>query len=141
VGVRVLQQLGLVISQIRTELLIQIGESIEAAVTGEKSELFDMGGLAIEEFTTNLTETAFNGNLDPVVGRDDEISRVIQILARRRKNNPVFIGEPGGGKTAVAEGLAQRIIERDVPALLDDKQVISLDVGLLLAGTKYRGEF
>ncbi len=141
VGVRVLQQLGLVISQIRTELLIQIGESIEAAVTGEKSELFDMGGLAIEEFTTNLTETAFNGNLDPVVGRDDEISRVIQILARRRKNNPVLIGEPGVGKTAVAEGLAQRIVERDVPALLDDKQVISLDVGLLLAGTKYRGEF
>jgi len=141
VGVRVLQQLGLVISQIRTELLIQIGESIEAAVAGEKSELFDMGGLAIEEFTTNLTETAFNGNLDPVVGRDDEISRVIQILARRRKNNPVLIGEPGVGKTAVAEGLAQRIVERDVPALLDDKQVISLDVGLLLAGTKYRGEF
>jgi ATP-dependent Clp protease ATP-binding subunit ClpC len=100
-----------------------------------------MGGLAIEEFTTNLTETAYNGNLDPVVGRDDEISRVIQILARRRKNNPVLIGEPGVGKTAVAEGLAQRIVERDVPALLDDKQVISLDVGLLLAGTKYRGEF
>jgi ATP-dependent Clp protease ATP-binding subunit ClpC len=141
VGVRVLQQLGLVISQIRTELLIQIGESIEAAVAGDKSELFDMGGLAIEEFTTNLTESAFNGNLDPVVGRDDEISRVIQILARRRKNNPVLIGEPGVGKTAVAEGLAQRIVERDVPALLDDKQVISLDVGLLLAGTKYRCEF
>ena len=100
-----------------------------------------MGGLAIEEFTTNLTETAYNGNLDPVVGRDDEISRVIQILARRRKNNPVLIGEPGVGKTAVAEGLAQRIVERDVPALLDDKQVISLDVGLLLAGTKYRCEF
>jgi ATP-dependent Clp protease ATP-binding subunit ClpC len=141
VGVRVLQQLGLVISQIRTELLIQIGENIEATVSGEKSDQFEMGGLAIEEFTTNLTETAFNGNLDPVVGRDDEISRVIQILARRRKNNPVLIGEPGVGKTAVAEGLAQRIVERDVPALLDDKQVISLDVGLLLAGTKYRGEF
>ena len=102
---------------------------------------FEMGGGAIEEFTTNLTESAFNGNLDPVVGRDDEITRVIQILARRRKNNPVLIGEPGVGKTAVAEGLAQRIVERDVPALLDDKQVISLDVGLLLAGTKYRGEF
>ena len=141
VGVRVLQQLGLVISQIRTELLIQIGENIEAVAPGDKSDQFDMGGLAIEEFTTNLTETAYNGNLDPVVGRDDEISRVIQILARRRKNNPVLIGEPGVGKTAVAEGLAQRIVERDVPALLDDKQVISLDVGLLLAGTKYRGEF
>ena len=142
VGVRVLQQLGLVISQIRTELLIQIGENIETAVSGDKgTDPFEMGGLAIDEFTTNLTETAFNGNLDPVVGRDDEISRVIQILARRRKNNPVLIGEPGVGKTAVAEGLAQRIVERDVPALLDDKQVISLDVGLLLAGTKYRGEF
>ena len=141
VGVRVLQQLGLEISQIRTEVLMQIGESLEVVLGGDRSEFFEMSGVSIEEFTTNLTEAAFNGKLDPVVGRDEEIERVIQILARRRKNNPVLIGEPGVGKTAVAEGLAQRIVKRDVPDLLDEKQVISLDIGLLLAGTKYRGEF
>lgn len=141
VGVRVLQQLGLEISQIRTEVLMQIGETLEVVLGGDRSEFFEMGGVSIEEFTTNLTEAAFNGKLDPVVGRDEEIERVIQILARRRKNNPVLIGEPGVGKTAVAEGLAQRIVKRDVPDLLDEKQVISLDIGLLLAGTKYRGEF
>merc|ERR1711981_1295356 len=95
----------------------------------------------LDEFTTNITETAAEGKLDPVIGRQKEIERVIQILARRTKNNPVLIGEPGVGKTAVAEGLAQRIIKRDVPDLLEDKLVISLDIGLLLAGTKYRGEF
>nr|YP_003002285.1 ATP-dependent clp protease ATP-binding subunit [Aureoumbra lagunensis]ACS36997.1 ATP-dependent clp protease ATP-binding subunit [Aureoumbra lagunensis] len=141
VGVRVLQQLGLEVSQIRTEVLMQIGETLEVVLGGDRSEFFEMSGVSIEEFTTNLTEAAFNGKLDPVVGRDEEIERVIQILARRRKNNPVLIGEPGVGKTAVAEGLAQRIVKRDVPDLLDEKQVISLDIGLLLAGTKYRGEF
>ena len=95
----------------------------------------------LEEFTTNITEMASEGKLDPVIGRQQEIERVIQILARRTKNNPVLIGEPGVGKTAVAEGLAQRIVQRDVPDLLEDKMVISLDIGLLLAGTKYRGEF
>ena len=79
--------------------------------------------------------------LDPVVGRQKEIERVIQILGRRTKNNPVLIGEPGVGKTAIAEGLAQRIANRDIPAILEDKLVVTLDVGLLVAGTKYRGEF
>ena len=96
---------------------------------------------SLEEFTTNLTEQFKNGKLDPVIGRKQEIERVIQILVRRKKNNPVLIGEPGVGKTAVAEGLAERICQRDVPDILEEKEIVSLDIGLLLAGTKYRGEF
>ena len=96
---------------------------------------------SLEEYTTNLTDQAKEGRLDPVVGRVKEIERVVQILVRRKKNNPVLIGEPGVGKTAVAEGLAQRIIQRDVPDILEEKEIVSLDIGLLLAGTKYRGEF
>ncbi len=96
---------------------------------------------ALEKFGRDLTEVANTGKLDPVVGRDEEIRRVVQVLSRRRKNNPVLIGEPGVGKTAIAEGLAQRIAEGDVPETLKDKRVISLDVGALIAGAKYRGEF
>ena len=96
---------------------------------------------ALEKFGRDLTEAAEDGKLDPVIGRDDEIRRVIQILSRRTKNNPVLIGEPGVGKTAIAEGLAQRIVARDVPEGLKDRRVWSLDIGSLLAGSKYRGEF
>lgn len=95
----------------------------------------------LDEFGSNLTQLAQEGKLDPVVGRTREIERVIQILGRRTKNNPVLIGEPGVGKTAIAEGLAQRIVQGDVPDILADKRVVSLDIGLLVAGTKYRGEF
>src|SRR6185295_5833854 len=96
---------------------------------------------ALEKFGRDLTEAAEQGKLDPVIGRDDEIRRVIQILSRRTKNNPVLIGEPGVGKTAIVEGLAQRIVAGDVPEGLKDRRVWGLDIGLLLAGSKYRGEF
>ena len=96
---------------------------------------------ALERYGRDLTELAGQGKLDPVIGRDDEIRRVIQILSRRTKNNPVLIGEPGVGKTAIAEGLAQRIVRGDVPEGLKKKRIVSLDMGALIAGAKFRGEF
>ena len=95
----------------------------------------------LEKYTRDLTALAAEGKLDPVIGRNDEIRRTIQVLARRKKNNPVLIGEPGVGKTAIAEGLALRIISKDVPEVLNDKRILSLDMGSLVAGAKYRGEF
>ncbi|MCB1969636.1 MAG: AAA family ATPase, partial [Geminicoccaceae bacterium] len=96
---------------------------------------------ALEKYTRDLTAAARDGKLDPVIGRDDEIRRVIQVLSRRTKNNPVLIGEPGVGKTAIAEGLALRIVNGDVPESLRDRRLLSLDLGALVAGAKYRGEF
>ena len=96
---------------------------------------------ALERFGRDLTQMAEQGKLDPVIGRDEEIRRVVQVLSRRTKNNPVLIGEPGVGKTAIVEGLAQRIIRGDVPEGLKNKRIVSLDMGALIAGAKYRGEF
>ena len=106
-----------------------------------KSQSADDNYQSLEKYAKNLVEQARQGKLDPVIGRDDEIRRVLQILSRRTKNNPILIGEPGTGKTAIVEGLAQRIVRGDVPENLKDKQLYSLDMGALVAGAKYKGEF
>jgi len=138
VAARVLENLGVDLSKVRSQIIRSLGDNTEVSsgnnATRSKTPTLD-------EFGTNLTQKAIDGRLDPVVGRAKEIERVIQILGRRTKNNPVLIGEPGVGKTAIAEGLAQRIANRDIPDTLDDKRVVALDIGLLIAGTKYRGEF
>ena len=117
-----------------------LGETAEVT-TGSGSSKGSAKTATLDEFGTNLTQLASESKLDPVVGRHSEIDRVIQILGRRTKNNPVLIGEPGVGKTAIAEGLAQRIQQGNIPDILEEKRVLTLDIGLLVAGTKYRGEF
>ena len=139
VAARVLENLGVDLAKVRTQVIRMLGETAEVAAGG--SGKGSTKTPTLDEFGNNLTQMAAEAKLDPVVGRHNEIDRVIQILGRRTKNNPVLIGEPGVGKTAIAEGLAQRITQGDVPDILEDKRVLTLDIGLLVAGTKYRGEF
>ncbi|MBE9135797.1 ATP-dependent Clp protease ATP-binding subunit [Nodosilinea sp. LEGE 07088] len=138
VAARVLENLGVDLSKVRTQVIRMLGETAEVSAGGGQGRTKTP---TLDEFGSNLTQMAADGKLDPVVGRQKEIERVIQILGRRTKNNPVLIGEPGVGKTAIAEGLAQRIGTGDVPDILEDRRVVTLDIGLLVAGTKYRGEF
>ncbi|MDA0268674.1 MAG: ATP-dependent Clp protease ATP-binding subunit [Cyanobacteria bacterium] len=146
VAYRVLENLGVSPSQLRTRIIQELGETTSVGASqergsrrGQRNEKSKKSVLA--EFSTDLTAMAAEGGLDPVVGRANEIERVVQILGRRTKNNPVLVGEPGVGKTAIAEGLAQRIVNQDVPEDLFEKRVLSLDMGLLLAGTRFRGDF
>ncbi|GLJ18276.1 hypothetical protein SUGI_0323230 [Cryptomeria japonica] len=141
VAASVLEKLGADPANIRAQVIRLIGESAEAVTSGGGGAGNSNKMSTLEEYGTNLTKLAEEGKLDPVVGRQPQIERVTQILGRRTKNNPCLIGEPGVGKTAIAEGLALRIASGDVPETIEGKRVITLDMGLLVAGTKYRGEF
>ncbi len=140
VAARVLENLNIDLTKVRTQVIRMLGETAEVG-SGASTTKGNLKTATLDEFGTNLTKLASESKLDPVVGRHSEIDRVVQILGRRTKNNPVLIGEPGVGKTAIAEGLAQRIQTGDIPDILEDKRVLTLDIGLLVAGTKYRGEF
>ncbi|MGH9914736.1 MAG: Clp protease N-terminal domain-containing protein, partial [Pyrinomonadaceae bacterium] len=129
----ILYERGLRLNAVRDEVARQNGHDARTLQRKDTPHLM--------EFSRDLTDDAANEKLDPLIGREIELERVIQILCRRTKNNPVLIGEPGVGKTAIVEGLAQRIISGDVPSFLEDKRILSLDLSLIVAGTKYRGQF
>jgi ATP-dependent Clp protease ATP-binding subunit ClpC len=143
VAAQVLVKLGADLNRVRSTVIQLLSgyQGKEAVTQGGPAEGTPSTSLVLDQFGRNLTVAAREGKLDPVIGRDDEIERVMQILSRRTKNNPVLIGEPGVGKTAVVEGLAQAIAKNDVPETLKDKQLYSLDLGALVAGSRYRGDF
>jgi ATP-dependent Clp protease ATP-binding subunit ClpC len=148
VAAQVLNDLGADMARVRTQVIqMMSGQSGKESGSsgssgGQKSDPESAGGSAVlDQFGRNLTQFAREGKLDPLVGREKEVERVMQILSRRTKNNPVLIGEPGVGKTAIVEGLAQMIVSNQVPVTLADKQLYTLDLGALVAGSRYRGDF
>ncbi|CAN2225121.1 clpA ATP-binding subunits of Clp protease and DnaK/DnaJ chaperones [Candidatus Nanopelagicaceae bacterium] len=143
VAAQVLVKLGADLNRVRQQVIQLLSgyQGKEAATSGGPAEGTPSTSLVLDQFGRNLTQAAREGKLDPVIGRETEIERVMQVLSRRTKNNPVLIGEPGVGKTAVVEGLAQAIFKNDVPETLKDKQLYSLDLGALVAGSRYRGDF
>ena len=145
VAAQVLVKLGADLNRVRQQVIQLLsgyqGKEPAAAGTGATGEAAPSTSLVLDQFGRNLTQAAREGKLDPVIGREKEIERVMQVLSRRTKNNPVLIGEPGVGKTAVVEGLSQKIIKGEVPETLKDKQLYTLDLGALVAGSRYRGDF
>lgn len=143
IGTKVLENLGVDLNKCRSNVIKLLGETrTNQAQTAAAGNIQSKAKTpSLDEFGTDLTLAAQEQRLDPVVGREKEIERVIQILARRTKNNPILIGEPGVGKTAIAQGLAMKIVNSEVPDILENKKIVQLDMGLLVAGTKYRGEF